>query len=189
MKNNDFDEANQISMSGFQPDGQDERDYISAIWSQLVATAEKHGGSEDMLSVVTVKPGYKFSGNYVSLKLGSMVVFRIKLHGSSQYLSFPNIFKDLVSSDIPQKSVTSQKKYILVTVDKSHPIEGYTELVLKILGESLNRYPAEWSCCSRFEQCSNARVCINPDKNIALACNYRKILNSGRVFYGENRNI
>ncbi len=47
----------------------------------------------------------------------------------------------------------------------------------------------EYSCCSRVEQCSNARRCVNPHPYIAANCNYRKILKSGRVFYGENRNI
>lgn len=47
----------------------------------------------------------------------------------------------------------------------------------------------EYSCCSRVEQCSDARRCINPYPYIAANCNYRKVLKSGRVFYGKNRTV
>lgn len=47
----------------------------------------------------------------------------------------------------------------------------------------------EYSCCSRVEQCSDSRRCVNPYPYIAANCNYRKILKSGRVFYGKNRTI
>lgn len=51
--------------------------------------------------------------------------------------------------------------------------------------------PAEYdfSCCSRYMECSNQKHCIHDDKSIALKCSYRKKLENGIIFYGENRNV
>ena len=189
MSENNINDLEQIAMSDFAPDGQAEKDYINLIYPQIVSTVEKCGGDASLLSVAAVKPGYKFSRDYVSLKLGSMVVFRIKLHGKAQYLAFPDIFAELIPDSFPKKAAASQPKYVRLTVDNDFPIEKYTDLILKLMVEAMNRYPSEWSCCSRYQECSDAKACINPDKNIALACSYRKTLNSGRIFYGKNRNI
>lgn len=46
-----------------------------------------------------------------------------------------------------------------------------------------------FACCSRFTACSDAGHCLHPDKLTALSCSYRKNLEKGRIFYGENKNI
>lgn len=61
--------------------------------------------------------------------------------------------------------------------------------IQKALDAAIDSAPCEYSCCSRVEQCSDALRCINPHPYIAANCKYRKILKSGKVFYGRNRNI
>lgn len=46
-----------------------------------------------------------------------------------------------------------------------------------------------FGCCSKFNECSNAMECIHENKLYATACIYRKNLDNGKIFYGENRNI
>lgn len=46
-----------------------------------------------------------------------------------------------------------------------------------------------FSCCSRFNQCSDAKKCIHENKLYSTACTYRKNLEAGRIFYGKNKNI
>ncbi len=46
-----------------------------------------------------------------------------------------------------------------------------------------------FGCCSRYEQCSDAKKCIHPDFILSRACSYRKNLENGKIFYGKNRNI
>lgn len=53
----------------------------------------------------------------------------------------------------------------------------------------IDRLPVEFDCCSRYLQCSDAKSCTHPDKEFSLKCGYRKILKSGRIFYGESRNV
>ncbi|MCR5145153.1 MAG: 3'-5' exoribonuclease [Lachnospiraceae bacterium] len=46
-----------------------------------------------------------------------------------------------------------------------------------------------FGCCSKYEQCSNAKRCLHENKLYSKACAYRKNLEMGRIFYGKNRNI
>ena len=45
-----------------------------------------------------------------------------------------------------------------------------------------------FGCCSRFTECSDAGKCINPDQIYARGCYYKKNLESGKIFYGKNKN-
>ena len=46
-----------------------------------------------------------------------------------------------------------------------------------------------FSCCSRFEKCSDEMKCIHPDLKYAKRCIYRTHLENNRIFYGKNRNV
>lgn len=54
---------------------------------------------------------------------------------------------------------------------------------------AIEQIPKDFSCCSHYAECSDAKRCIHPDKNFALGCFYRKQMVRGKIFYGENRNI
>ena len=53
----------------------------------------------------------------------------------------------------------------------------------------LNEPVDNYGCCSRFIECSDELKCINPNKKLAKGCQYRKNLESSRIFYGKNKNI
>ncbi|MCI6831019.1 MAG: 3'-5' exoribonuclease [Clostridiales bacterium] len=46
-----------------------------------------------------------------------------------------------------------------------------------------------FDCCSRYEQCSDAKQCIHPDQTFAGGCRYRQRLRKGIIYYGRNRNV
>lgn len=51
-------------------------------------------------------------------------------------------------------------------------------------------YSAEaFGCCSRYIECSDAKKCIHPDQLHAQGCMYKKNLDSGKIFYGKNKNV
>ena len=57
---------------------------------------------------------------------------------------------------------------------------------------TLNNYEpkaSSFSCCSRYLECSDAKRCILGNQLYSKACTYRKNLDSGKIFYGINRNI
>ena len=54
----------------------------------------------------------------------------------------------------------------------------------------LCNYSAEpFGCCSRYISCSNEKQCVHPDVLHSKGCIYRKNLESGKIFYGKNKNI
>lgn len=68
-------------------------------------------------------------------------------------------------------------------------ISAHISAIQHALDSAIDAGACEYSCCSRAEQCSDARRCVNPYPHIAANCNYRKILKSGKIFYGKNRNV
>lgn len=46
-----------------------------------------------------------------------------------------------------------------------------------------------FGCCNDFLRCSDARQCLHRDDNFYHGCMYRKNLENGRIFYGDNRNV
>lgn len=126
---------------------------------------------------------------YSVVMLSSFTVFRLHIRGSQHYIDFPGIFSDLVRDNSALKPSKSDPKYLRLLIDDDHPVEQYSDFLIAITKESVNRYPKDWDCCSRYLSCSQAKKCVHPNSTFALGCGYRKILHRGEVFYGENRNV
>jgi len=175
-------DTEQITFTGFEPPEQNELNFLYSIASALKHTIEDRGGNPDDLI-------FKSNLGYTTAFFVKLTIFRIKLRGKQHYISLPDIFEDLIPDSYPQKRVNSNEKYIRILINDEHPVESYIDFLTIVAAETLNRYPSAWSCCSHYKECSDAKACVHPNKTFALECKYRKILNSGRIFYGKNRNI
>ncbi len=97
------------------------------------------------------------------------------------------------AGDIPIPSNTrlkEEKAFTKVFLPVCHP-EIYT-YVKNIIHYRIKLYvssSAPFGCCSKFVECSDAKKCVHENKLYATACMYRMNLESGRIFYGKNRNI
>ena len=147
------------------------------------------GGDSSLLSITATKPTKFSAGGYTVVKFGNLTAFRIRIRGKQHYISIPTSLADLIPTDAPCKKPTKNEKYYRVLITDEYPFESYTPFLVNVVSETVNRYPKEWDCCSRYLECSDAKTCVHPDKAFALGCGYRKILSSGRIFYGNNRNI
>jgi len=172
----------QFTLSGFETVKNQEIEFLKNILPALRASISKYGGDEASLT-------YKKCIGYTAVFFVNLTAFRLHLRGNQHYIALPTVFSDLLLDSFPVKKVPSDPKFIRILVDEVHPIYFYRDFLVQVIGETVNRYPKEWDCCSRYLECSDAKKCVHPDKNFALKCGYRKILRSGRVFYGENRNI
>ncbi len=181
--------SNQISLAGFEPISQSETDFLAGLRPAMEAAVEANGGSPSSLTITSTRPTKFASGGYTVVKLNEFTAFRLKLRGKQQYVSVPTFFADLIPADWPQSIVAAEPKYIRLPVNETRPVSVYADFLVRVAGETVNRYPKEWDCCSRYEECSNARQCVHPDKAFALSCGYRKILNSGKIYFGANRNV
>lgn len=68
-------------------------------------------------------------------------------------------------------------------------IDRYIPKLQGLLQEQIDKIPKEFDCCHLYMECSNEKHCIHSDLSFSKGCGYRRILNSGRIFYGEGRNI
>lgn len=64
--------------------------------------------------------------------------------------------------------------------------------IKKLVDYRISKYvssASSFGCCDMFEKCSDAKKCIHENRLYSTACAYRHNLESGRIFYGKNRNI
>lgn len=173
---------NQIAFMGFEAPGYHEKEFLSSVESDLRAAIEAMGGDSQLMSISTTT-------SYTAVMFGNLTAFRLRIRGKQHYISIPTIFSDLIPGNAPTKKPSKNEKYWRVLITDGHPLGTYTDFLIGVVGETVNRYPKEWDCCSRYLECSDAKTCTHPNKAFALGCGYRKIMSSGRIFYGKNRNI
>lgn len=64
------------------------------------------------------------------------------------------------------------------------------EIAYEVFLFCLNFIQAEsFGCCHLFTECSDAMKCITQYRDLYLGCYYRRNLESGKIFYGKNKNI
>ncbi len=173
--------SNQIALDGFEAPHAKEQAAYDEILPQLRAAASSTGANANDL---TIKHGKKYS----SVWFGSLLAFRLCLR-KSRYIEVPMESRDLVAGIVPsgeQKKMSSGFWRVKLGGDA---IENHADVLAKVVIATIDRMPKEWDCCSRYLECSDAKHCVHPDPAFALGCGYRKILNSGKIYYGENRNI
>lgn len=66
-------------------------------------------------------------------------------------------------------------------------VDFVKEHVLYTLARYVSK-ASRFGCCSRFMDCSDAKKCVHENKLYSKACMYRSHLDSGRIFYGKNKN-
>lgn len=170
---------NQIAFIGFEAPEHHEREFLGKIASNLRAIIEDMGGDSQLMKISA-------TSSYTAVMFGNLTAFRLKIRGKQCYISIPLTLADLIPNEA---STLTDGKYRRVPITEEHPLDSYTDFLVNVVGETVNRYPKEWDCCSRYLECSDAKACTHPNKAFALGCGYRKILSSGRIYFGKNRNI
>lgn len=130
--------------------------------------------------------------DYSSVWYGSQIAFRICYRGRHHYFGVSNSFIHLVPDELSTCITASGKKDGFTNFEFSlnrNDIAKFTPFLSSVLNAAIDKLPKDYDCCSRYEECSNAKRCIHPNPAMAIGCGYRKILKSGRIFYGPNRNI
>lgn len=174
--------SDQIALAGFEPPHEKELSAYCDILPNLQAAAAKIGADAAAIKINHGK-------SYSSVWYDPILAFRLKLRKDVRYIEVPIESKDLVQELGPlsgQKKVSGGFWRVKLGIE---PVREHADILAAVLQDAINRLPKEWDCCSRYMECSNANQCIHPDPSFALGCGYRKILSSGKIFYGVNRNI
>lgn len=177
----DSDMENQIALSGFEEPYAKELELYNAILPQLQSAADDYGADAGSIDI-------RHGKNYSSIWFGSMLAFRICIRKNC-YIEVPLESAGIVADLAPASEQKKMASGFLRVPLKEVPGNNEASAFVGLIKAAIDRKPKEWDCCHLYEQCSDAKRCVHPDKSFALACGYRKILNSGRIFYGKNRNI
>ena len=118
----------------------------------------------------------------------SNLFFQIRIRKKTNYILIPEKYEFLVPSDIKISKSKSNPGMVRLPIHSYKDISKYVPVLCSLL-DSLCRQYRNFGCCSRYEECSNAKKCIHPDPKFALACWYRYNLLDGKIFYGKNKNI
>jgi len=151
------------------------------VRDRLLETLQKNGLDESYITMEKRKSYYSVMFDR------SSVVFRLTA-SPNPTLAVPTSVL-AASSSYSSMVEKADSDYTKIKLKNIEDIGEQWDLLQDILQGVIDRIPKEFDCCSRYMECSDATFCIHPDKKFALKCGYRKILKSGRIFYGKNRNI
>lgn len=174
--------SDQIALAGFEPPHEKELAAYNSILPRLRAAAEEMGANIADIKII-------HNQDYSSVWYGSLLAFRLRLRKNTRYIEVPLDSREAVQGLAPlgaQKEMSGGFWRVKLGVE---PVSDHADVLAEVLKKTVDRMPKDWDCCSRYMECSNARKCVHPDPSTGLKCGYRKILASGRIFYGENRNI
>lgn len=174
--------SDQITLSGFEAPHEKELAVYREILPDLQSAAAEAGANG---AAITIRHGKTYS----SVWYGSILAFRLRLRKEVRYIEVPLDAKAAVQGLGPeagQKEVSGGFWRVKLGPE---PVGAHADILADVLRDAIDRMPKEWDCCSRYLACSNAGRCVHPDPAFALGCGYRKILASGRIYYGENRNV
>lgn len=174
--------SDQLSITGFEPPYAKELTAYQEIFPQLSEAAASIGGTSKDIAI-------KHGKSYSSVRYSSVLAFRIRLRDRANYLEVPLESREAVAGLAPlEKQREAASGFWRVYLEKMSAVDCASSLA-KVLQDAINRLPKEWDCCSRYMECSDAKRCVHPDPAFALGCGYRKILASGKIYYGTNRNV
>ena len=151
-----------------------EQDAYLQIEPQLLAVVEANWADPAQLRLDPRK-------SYCSILFGNSVIARLSA-GASPALS-------VLKGKTPIPGAVEDGNFYKLSLADLAQAADYLPQMQEALQSIIDRIPKDFSCCSRYQECSDRKACTNPNKDMALRCGYRKALHSGKVFYGENRNI
>lgn len=128
---------------------------------------------------------YETLESYSSFYFRSSLVAQVRMRRGKNWLGIPKRLADA----LPREAESKLSQNVLRFYFEGEPDASVQEVIEKALRLAIDQVPKEFDCCSRYLECSDAKSCTNPNHGIAILCGYRKILNSGKIFYGENRNV
>lgn len=79
--------------------------------------------------------------------------------------------------------VESGKRRLEFDID-SKTFEGWIIDLVRYRIKTFVSAADSFGCCSRFNECSDAKKCIHPNRLYSTACTYRRHLEAGEIFYG-----
>ena len=162
------------------------------LYDAVVEILDKHQRPTDKLEL---KCNYKKGSDIltsarIQFKNASYTLISANYTRKSKQINVHLCYEFLLREKLlPFTYASTKSDTVWLHVDISAPTDlSYIEdVICKSYDDSPFR--ESFACCGLYEKCSDEKKCIHKDLQYAKACQYRKNLESGRIFYGKNRNI
>jgi hypothetical protein len=130
----------------------------------------------------------KINKQYSTVSVENTAAIRIKLSSKTNYISVKSRYIHLFKESMKLTSGKSEKDWIRYQITTEYDLDEISNILLYIY-DDCKPSGTMFGCCSRFNACSDAKKCVNPNKQHAKNCWYNENLKRGKIFYGVNRNI
>lgn len=123
----------------------------------------------------------------VSFMDSGEIVFQIRIRKKTNYILIPEKYESMIPFGTNISKSKSNPGMVRISIQSYEDILKYVSVLRSVL-ENVCRKHRDFGCCSRYEECSDAKKCVHPDPKFALSCWYRSNLADGKIFYGKNKN-
>ncbi len=129
--------------------------------------------------------------SYWSVSYSTALIARIRFGKTASYCSLDaGAARELLNeAGIRYEAKSSDPSFVRIPLRQPEDILPCLPILAAVTQRALDAIPKEFDCCGRVEACSDAKRCVNPSTAMCVGCGYRKILASGRIFYGPNRTV
>lgn len=124
-----------------------------------------------------------------AIKLSASVLCRFCFRSKGKrYFAVPVSYSNVLGTHF---AFESKKDMMVCYIDQisNEDLQRLAELLKDIIRQAVYSLPKEFDCCHLYEQCSDAKRCVQEDWSYALGCGYQRIMKRGKYFYGKNRNV
>jgi len=156
----------------------------AGICHEIVEMIKAHKGADAEIEI-------KLNLTYSSIKFFGVHTLRVKCE-SKNYIGLKNSFEHIWVNDesFRIERIQSDKLWSRISFTSQEELKNLYPLFLQLYDQAFLMVNVEvFSCCSRFIQCSDERICVQPSKRLALGFIYGKHLKNGEIFYGKNCNV
>ncbi len=123
----------------------------------------------------------------ISIKAKNILIAKIMLASKSSYVEIKSKYeKEFFGFEV----VRISDDYIRIKITNIGDALALTEPLSIVYMKELSELGGEsFGCCHRYVECSDALKCVHPDFLTSLACSYKKNLDTGKIYYGKNKNL
>ena len=157
----------------------------------VILREKKENKGDQSKSLQFVEYEYPYDPNKSNQESTSKPILRVEFKTNGIVIHVPlRVFDCLPTFDGMVATRNESTNFAAIKIGELSPqVFDYIEKVMIYSYANYSSSQDSFACCSRYEACSDALHCVHDNQLYAKKCTYRRNLESGRIFYGKNRNI
>lgn len=125
---------------------------------------------------------FKTNKSYVSVTYRKNIIVSYHLRDKNSWLRFPLRYRNYLP-DLSGFTVALKDSFIQIGLASPEDSHFFCDAILFALDDAIDSRQRDYSCCSRYQQCSDEGKCVNPYPEISDQCRYKINLKHGQNFY------